>query len=99
MTQEQLKGLAGRLKERRKQLGITQERAAELLEMTYSSYSKIENAFQQPGIDMLIRISDVFSLSLDYLIFGGECRKVVTISDKTKESIRDVAEILKLLES
>ena len=94
MKQEQLKGLAERLKQRRRELGLTQEEMAERLEMTYSSYSKIENAFQQPGIDMLIRISSALSLSLDYLVFGSGARKAVDLSEKQKEELRSVSKLL-----
>ena len=60
MTAEQLQGIAKRLKECRKSRHWTQEKTAEILDITYSSYSKIENGFQQPGIDLLIKICRTF---------------------------------------
>ena len=97
MTQEQLIGLAERLKLRRKEIGITQEQAAEMLGIAYSSYVKIENAYQSPGIDMLMQISLAFGLSIDYLVFGGQHRKTVEVSEITKEHIKEVAKILQAL--
>lgn len=94
VTKEQLRGIAERLKQHRKALGLTQEEMAEKLEMTYSSYSKVENGFQQPGIDMLVRISGALSLSLDYLVFGASNQKILRFSEDEKESLRTVSDIL-----
>jgi len=64
--------MAGRIKKRRDALGYTQEKFAETIDLTSSSYTKIENAFQQPSLDSLIRISEKLDVSLQYLVFGGE---------------------------
>ncbi len=72
MTNQQLKTMANRIKERREQLGFTQEQFAETIEISSSSYTKIENAFQKPSLDTLIAISEKLKLSLDYLVYGGE---------------------------
>lgn len=94
MTVEQLQGLAGRLKEYRKSKHWTQEKTAEMLDITYSSYSKIENGFQQPGIDLLIKMSDTFSLSLDYLLFGIDERKLIKLSENQKVSLQEAVTFL-----
>ena len=67
-----MKAIAGRIKERRTQLGYTQEQFAEVIDLSSSSYTKIENAFQKPALDTFIRIADKLEISLDYLVFGGE---------------------------
>ena len=59
-----------RIKKCRAILNLTQEQAAELLSVAYSSYSKIENGFQSPSLDLLIRIADLYSVKLDYLVHG-----------------------------
>ena len=97
MTAEQLQGIAKRLKECRKSRHWTQEKTAEILDITYSSYSKIENGFQQPGIDLLIKISNTFSMPRDFLLFGKGERKFVELSEKQKDSIRDTIRILETL--
>ena len=50
--------------------GLTQEQAAEQVGITYSSYVKIENAFQTPSLSTLVKISEVLDVSLDWLVFG-----------------------------
>ncbi len=71
MTKNELKLMANRIKERRLELSFTQEEIAEIIELSYSSYTKIENAFQTPSLDTIIAISKTLNISLDYLIFGN----------------------------
>ncbi|MDR2558589.1 MAG: helix-turn-helix transcriptional regulator [Oscillospiraceae bacterium] len=69
------KAMADRIKARRKALKFTQEQFAELIGISSSSYTRIENAFQKPSLDTLIKISQNLKISLDYIIFGSESRK------------------------
>jgi transcriptional regulator with XRE-family HTH domain len=64
--------MAARIKERRDLLGYTQEQFAEIIDLSVSSYTKIENAFQKPALDTLIRIAAKLNVSLDFLVFGGD---------------------------
>ena len=74
LTQEQ-KEMSNRIKARRESLNFTQEQFAELIGISLSSYTKIENAFQKPALDTLIKISKNLNLSLDYMVFGtNECK-------------------------
>lgn len=75
MTEIQVKEMARRIKNRREELGFTQESFCEAIDLSASSYTKIENAFQKPSLDTLIRIVGMLDLSLDYVVFGTEERK------------------------
>mgnify|MGYP000853077811 FL=1 len=81
MTEIQLKNMAQRIKARRKELGFTQESFCEAIDLSASSYTKIENAFQKPALDTLIRIADMLHLSLDYIVFGSEERRPKEVLD------------------
>ena len=48
--------------------GLTQSDVAKLVPMTQSSYSRIENGFQEPNLSQLKRIAEVLNISLDYLL-------------------------------
>ena len=72
MESDRMKAMANRIKERRADLGYTQEQFAEIIELSVSSYTKIENAFQKPALETLIRIAEQLDVTLDYLVFGGE---------------------------
>lgn len=90
MTKKELKSMGDRMKSKRLQLGYTQERVAELTDISFSTYSKIENAIQSPSLDTLIRISIVLDISMDYLIFRNE---------NIKKDIDDFSDIITLLQN
>ena len=72
MTKHELKAMADRIKRRRESLGFTQENFCETIDLSASSYTKIENAFQKPALDTLIKIAKNLDLSLDYIVFGAD---------------------------
>ena len=59
--------LAQRLRECRKKYGYTQIQAAIYADITERSYSNYELGARMPKLDILIRIADVYKVSLDYL--------------------------------
>lgn len=71
MDKSQFKAMSERIKKRRKELGYTQEQTSELLGVSYSSYSKIENAFQKPSLGTVVKLSLLLKVSIDYLVFGN----------------------------
>ena len=81
MTKAEQKEMANRIKKRRETLGFTQESFCETIGLSASSYTKIENAFQRPALDTLIKIAKHLDLSLDYIVFGDVKSKKVLESD------------------
>jgi len=81
LTKTEQKEMADRIKSRRESLGFTQESFCEIIELSASSYTKIENAFQNPALDTLIKIAQRLDLSLDYIVFGTEERKPKAVAD------------------
>ena len=69
-----LKEMGERIKKRREMLHYTQEEVAEMVDLTSSSYSKIENGFQGVSLESFIRIAKSLDLSLDYIVFGTKIR-------------------------
>lgn len=57
-----------RLYESRIKQNLTQGELANKIPMTQSSYSRIENGFQEPNLSQLKKISEVLNVSLDYLL-------------------------------
>ena len=64
------KSIGRTLKERRLQLGYTQELAAEKSGISYSYYTKIERGEQLPSIEICVQLARTFHLSLDYWLLG-----------------------------
>ena len=69
------------IREKRKLLGISQERLAEVCGVTVQAVSKWETQASLPDISTLPLIVDFFGISMDYLFFGKEVEgKDVTAS-------------------
>ena len=59
--------LAKRLKECRKAQGLTQMQVATYCDITEKAYQNYELMTREPKLEILIRIADLFQVSLDYL--------------------------------
>lgn len=59
--------LAKRLKECRKEKGLTQMQVAIYSDITERAYQNYELNRREPKIEILVRIADLFEVSLDYL--------------------------------
>ena len=57
-----------RLKEIRTQKGLTQAQVSELLDCSTTVYSRYETGDRQPSIDVLISLSKIFNVSIDYIV-------------------------------
>lgn len=64
-----------KLHELRKKEGLSQEKLAELLNVSRQSVSKWETGQTYPELDKLIKLSDLFKVTLDDLVKEGEIEK------------------------
>lgn len=62
--------LGGQIKRHRTRLGLSQEELADRIFVTRQSVSNWENSRTYPDLQSLLRLSDLFGLSLDELIKG-----------------------------
>lgn len=62
--------VANRIKEIRKSRNITQEKIAELLNLSENQIYKIESGKSGCTLDNVIIISEVLNVSIDYLLLG-----------------------------
>lgn len=84
-----------RIKQKRKEKGYTQEKMAELLNISYSNYSKIENAIVTPTLERLIDISQILEVSLDYLVYGQQNdNEIVYKLPKNTDNFSDIITLL-----
>lgn len=60
--------LSNNIKTFRQQLGLTQEQLANLLNGKKSLISNYENGYSTPDIEILIKLADIFNVSLDELV-------------------------------
>ena len=62
-----------RIRQLRMKHGFTQEKTAAVLEIDRSFYSRIEAGKKGCSVDLFIQISELYDVSLDYLILGRYC--------------------------
>ena len=68
--------LASRLKECRKEQGLTQSQVAVYCDITEKAYQNYELMTREPKSEILLRIAELFHVSLDYLVGRTDNRKV-----------------------
>lgn len=81
------------VKKLRKSYGLSQVELAKRLNVTKQAISNWENNNILPSIDMLIRISDFFSVSCDFLL-EMDHRNYIQVDGLTLEQISHVQQII-----
>lgn len=76
-----------KLKTLRSESGMTQTALAQRLGVTKSVVSYYELQERNPSPDILIRLSDIFHVTTDYLL-GIEYKKLIDVSDLDEEDMR-----------
>lgn len=66
--EERKKAIALILKDLRERKGLTQKELAEKLYVTYSTISHYEQGTSTPTTDMIIKLSEFYDVSTDYLL-------------------------------
>ena len=82
-----------RIKELRIARNMSQVELAHRLNVTKQSVSNWENDNIQPSIEMLIKLSRVFSVSTDYLL-GLESRTYIETTSLTPQQIAHIQQII-----
>lgn len=72
------KEIGKRIKIKRKEAKISQEKLSELADISISFMFKIEGGYSKPSLYTISKIATALNCSLDYLIFGN------TITDTNK---------------
>ena len=63
-----------RLKERRKEMRMTQEQLSDQLNISIKHYSEVERGLTGLSVENIIKISNILHVSIDYLL-KGEIKK------------------------
>ena len=63
------------LKIKKKKKNLNQQKVAIDLNISREALSHYENGKREPSLDMLIKMSDYFNVSIDFLITGKEFKK------------------------
>ncbi len=82
-----------KLKQLRKRKNISQQELAEILEVHPKHISRYENNASRPSIDALLKLRDLFHVSLDYLVTDAESNEI-QIHDKELKKYFEAVEKL-----
>lgn len=83
-----------RLRELREKKRLSQQQLADWLGLTRSSISNYENNTQTPPADTLVRLADIYGVSVDYLLGVKNDRKRVLVIEGLTPSKEKALEIL-----
>ena len=86
-----------RLKRVRMDRHMTQAQVAKKIGVTASMVSSYETDIRLPSYDVMIRIADLFGVSVDYLL-GRDNKRLVDLSRLTDEEAAVVGGMISLLE-
>ena len=64
--------IAERLQKLRRKAGYSQEQTAELLGISRQAVSKWESGQGKPDLDNLVRLTEIYNTSADYILLGTE---------------------------
>ena len=87
-----------RLKELRKQNGLTQQQLADRIGVTKSVISFYELRERSPSPEVLVKLSYVFHVSTDYLL-GIERGRTIDVSGLDEEDIKAVQHVVERLKN
>ena len=77
-----------RIKKAREEMGLSQEAFSERLNISRNHLSRIEVGLRSASVELLIAISEVTNLTMDYLVMG-----------KASDNVKIKAELLGLAQS
>ena len=83
IKKELIMNIGLKIKKLRKEKNITQQHLAEILDVSYQAISRWENNITSPDITVLPILSNIFNVTIDYLLdnkierFNNEKKKVM----------------------
>ncbi|MBR3954377.1 MAG: helix-turn-helix transcriptional regulator [Clostridia bacterium] len=72
MHESDLINIGKRIQQRRKQLALTQEQVAEMMNVSVQMISNLERGNKAIRIDNLVNLSNILNISTDYILTGKE---------------------------
>lgn len=74
--------LSDRLQELRKTHNLSQEQLAEKLDISRQAISKWESGQANPDINNLLKLSNIYEVSTDYILLGKETDSQIVVEEK-----------------
>ena len=97
-----LVGIGSRIKAERKRQSFSQEKLAEMINVTPHYIYEIEKGLKAMSLETLVNISEAMEMSVDYILFGDKeknnvklCEQLEKMDNDRREKIENV--FIKLL--
>ena len=103
LQEEQFITMGRRIRLRRKELGLTQNKLAELLEVSNNHLSAIENGREKPSLEKFVILCERLKTTPDFLLLGNlhSCNVTQNIADNLRlcdaDDIKLIAQIVEIL--
>lgn len=103
MQEQKFITMGKRIRLRRKELGLTQNKLAELLDISNNHLSAIENGKEKPSLEKFVTLCDLLKTTPDFLLLGmlHPCNVSQNISDNLRlcnaEDIKLAGQIVELM--
>lgn len=103
MQEQQFITMGKRIRLRRKELGLTQNKLAELLDVSNNHLSAIENGREKPSLEKFVTLCELLKTTPDFLLLGilHSCNVSQNISDNLRlcssEDIKLAGQIVELM--
>lgn len=88
-----------KIRELRKEKGLTQKELALVLDISCSCYAGYEQGYREPDLKILEKIADFFQCSIDYLLGREDDLGVISIKSPVGEYSPQEQELLTLYRS
>lgn len=96
-----------RIQTRRKQLGLTQEKLADMMNVSIQMVSNLERGNKAIRIDNLIRLSEILNVSTDYILTGKHTAddqltltsKMEQLTDRDRKLVELIVEYCSIMPS
>lgn len=80
-------GMGKRIKARRLEMKLTQERLAELTNLTDTYIGEIERATSKCSLETIVAIAKTLDLDMNYLLFGITYKNIDSVFSQTLDKI------------
>lgn len=97
------KAIGQRIKRIRKGNDLTQERLAEMLNISTEHLSRIETGSYRPSLSLIEKISDIFKIEEQIIMFGNGfdessdkelCDKIECLSEDKKQAVKLILDLI-----
>lgn len=97
------KAIGQRIKRTRKEKNLTQERLAELLDISTEHLSRIETGSYRPSLALIEKISEIFQIDEQTLMFGNTSEtnlrsqladKIECLSEEKKKAVSIIIDLI-----